>query len=51
MTRVELVFSRWELRQRHDDVLVAVADMSPIAVRPFAPFPCVVRLFGGGTRA
>jgi hypothetical protein len=46
VTRVGLVFSRWELRQRHDDALVAGADMSPIAVRPFAPFPCVVRLFG-----
>ena len=48
VTRVGLVFSRWELRQRHDDALVAGADMSPIAVRPFAPFPCVVRLFGSG---
>ncbi len=51
MTRVALVFSRWELRQRHDDALVAEADVSPTGVRPFAPFPCVVRLFGDGTTA
>ena len=51
VTRVGSVFSRWELHQRHDDALIAGADMSPIAVRPFAPFPCVVRLFGGGREA
>jgi hypothetical protein len=49
VTRVGLVFTRWELRQRHDNALVAGADMSPIAVRPFASLPCVVRLFGSGT--
>jgi hypothetical protein len=43
-----LVVSRWELRQRHDDTLVAEAGISPIVVHPFAPFSCVVRLFGSG---
>jgi hypothetical protein len=48
VTTVGLVFSRWELRQRHDDALVAEADMSPVTVRPFTPFRVVVRLFGSG---
>lgn len=51
VTSVELAFSRWELRQRRENTLVAAADMPPILVRPFAPFPCVVRLFGSGTPA
>ena len=51
VTRVGLVFMRWELRHRHDDTLVVGADMSPIAVRPLTPFPCVVRLFGCGAKA
>ena len=46
---VALVVARWELRQRHDNTLVADAGISPIVVQPFAPFPCVVRLFGSGT--
>src|SRR5689334_5570689 len=48
VTREGLVLSRWELRHRDDDSVVAGSEMSPIALRPFAPFPCVVRLFGGG---
>ena len=51
VTRVELAFSRWELHKRHNDILVAEADMPPVVVRPFAPFPCVVRLFGSGIPA
>jgi hypothetical protein len=51
VTRVGFVLSRWELTQRHDGAVVAGAEMSPIALRPFAPFPCVVRLFGGGATA
>ena len=45
VTRVGLFCTRWELWRRHDDALVAGAELSPIPVRPFAPFRCVVRLF------
>jgi hypothetical protein len=51
VTRVGLVCSRWELRRQHDDALVAEGALSPIALRPFAPLPYVVRLFGRGTAA
>lgn len=51
VTREGLVLSRWELRHRHDGSVVAGSEMSPIALRPFAPFPCIVRLFGGGATA
>ncbi len=51
VTREGLVLSHWELRHRQDGSVVAGADMSPIALRPFAPYPCVVRLFGGGATA
>ncbi len=51
VTRTGLVLSRWELRERHGGAVVAGSQMSPIALRPFAPFPCVVRLFGGGATA
>ena len=51
VTRVGLVLSRWELRQRDHDAVVAGSDMPPIALRPFAPVPCKVRLFGGGATA
>lgn len=51
VTRAEHVFSRWELRRRYDDTLVAAAEILPVAVPAFAPFPCVVRLFGTGTTA
>jgi hypothetical protein len=49
LTRVGLVCSRWELRRQCDDVLVAEGAMPPIALRPFAPLPYVVRLFGSGS--
>src|SRR5690242_1289222 len=51
VTRVGLVLSRWELRHQHDGAVVAGSEMPPVALRPFAPFPCVVRLFGGGATA
>jgi hypothetical protein len=51
VTRVGLVLSRWELRHHNDGTVVAGSEMAPIALRPFAPFPCVVRLFGGGAAA
>ncbi len=51
VTRAGLVFSRWELCRRDDGALLAQADVAPTAVPPLAPFPCVVRLFGGGTTA
>jgi hypothetical protein len=49
VTSARLVFTHWELRGHHDDTLVADADMQPTVVHPFAPFPCVVQLFGDGT--
>lgn len=51
VTRVGLVFSRWELRRQRDDVLVAEGAMPLLAVRPFVPLPYIVRLFGSGTAA
>jgi hypothetical protein len=50
VTRVGPVLSRCEHRQQHDGAVVAGSEMSPIALRPFAPFPCVVRSFGGGAK-
>ncbi|HEV8460586.1 MAG TPA: hypothetical protein VGQ38_07735 [Gaiellaceae bacterium] len=51
VTRAGLVLSRWELRERHGGSVVAGSEMSPIALRPFAPCSCVVRLFGDGATA
>jgi hypothetical protein len=48
VSRVGQVVSRWELRRQHDDLLVAEGAMPPLAVRPFAPLPYLVRLFGSG---
>jgi hypothetical protein len=46
VTQIRMLLSRWELRARNDDSLLAAGEVPAISVPPFTPLGCTVRLFG-----